>query len=58
MAKKASPVRAEDGPVKRSNPDYQRTEPTEVTINGLRCVNLDGANIADAARIAREGRKL
>ena len=37
------------------NPDYQRTPPTETTVNGVRCWNVDGSGVVEAARWAEKG---
>ena len=37
------------------NPDYQRTAPTQITVNGVRCVNVDGSGVVEAARWAEKG---
>ena len=37
------------------NKDYQRTPPTETTVNGVRCVNVDGSGVVEAARWAEKG---
>ena len=39
------------------NPDYQRTPPSETTVNGVRCVNVDGSGIVEAARCGELGMK-
>lgn len=46
MAKKPSARGSEADPVMRpANPDYRRTPPIELTVNGLRCVNVDAESI-------------
>lgn len=42
---------------KQPNPDYQRTPPTETTVNGVLCVNVDGSGMVEAARMAEAGMK-
>lgn len=37
------------------NKDYQRTPPSETTVNGVRCVNVNGSGIVEAARMAELG---
>ena len=39
------------------NPDYQRTPPSETTVNGVRCVNVDGSGMVEAARCGELGMK-